>query len=186
MERDGNVVRVRAAKLPRDEYRVEGDYSSASYWFAAAAATRGTMRVRGLAHPTAQGDAAFLDILDVDGMRQSMFDDDAITVIGRQQLRGGTFDCNATPDIVPTLAAIAPLASSPVEIVNVGQPARQRIRPPRHRHLASFAASARRSTSAPIRCSSSPAGQPIPSRSKRTTTTASPWPSPSPASRAAT
>src|SRR5207253_7774563 len=28
--------------------------------------------------------------------------------------------CNATPDIVPSLAAIAPLASSAVEIVNVG------------------------------------------------------------------
>ena len=35
------------------------------------------------------------------------------------ELRGGTFDCNSSPDIVPTLAAIAPLASSPVEIVNI-------------------------------------------------------------------
>ena len=37
----------------------------------------------------------------------------------RRRSRGGRFDCNATPDLVPTLAAIAPLASSPVEIVNV-------------------------------------------------------------------
>src|SRR6185503_15863579 len=29
------------------------------------------------------------------------------------------FDCNSTPDIVPTLAAIAPIAVTPVEIVNV-------------------------------------------------------------------
>src|SRR5205809_1829773 len=58
VERRGNVVHVSATTLQRDEYRVEGDYSSASYWFAAAAATRGTMRVRGLAHPSAQGDAA--------------------------------------------------------------------------------------------------------------------------------
>ena len=42
-----------------------------------------------------------------------------ITVHGGDVLRAGTFDCNGTPDIVPTLAAIAPLASSPVEIVNV-------------------------------------------------------------------
>jgi len=40
-------------------------------------------------------------------------------ITGPEQLRGGTFDCNATPDIVPTLAAIAPLASSPIEITNV-------------------------------------------------------------------
>ena len=42
-----------------------------------------------------------------------------ITVTGTNELRGGTFDCNSSPDLVPTLAAIAPLANSPVEIVNV-------------------------------------------------------------------
>ena len=117
VKRDGNVVHVRAANLRRNDYRVEGDYSSASYWFAAAAATRGTVRVRGLAHPSAQGDAAFLDILKSMGC-EVVFHDDAITFIGNP-LRGGRFDCNSSPDIVPTLAAIAPLASSPVEIVNV-------------------------------------------------------------------
>lgn len=116
--RDGNTINVRAGRLERNEYRVEGDYSSASYWFAAAAATRGTMRVRGLAVPTAQGDAGFLDILAAMGCKIEVSEDE-ITVTGTDALRGGTFDCNATPDIVPTLAAIAPLASSPVEIVNV-------------------------------------------------------------------
>jgi 3-phosphoshikimate 1-carboxyvinyltransferase len=118
VHRDGNVIRVRAARLHRDEYRVEGDYSSASYWFAAAAATGGTMRVRGLAHPTAQGDAAFLDILAAMGCKV-VIDAEEIVVTGADAMCGGRFDCNACPDIVPTLAAIAPLASSPVEIVNV-------------------------------------------------------------------
>jgi 3-phosphoshikimate 1-carboxyvinyltransferase len=116
--RDGNGIHVRAGRLALPEYRVEGDYSSASYWFAAAAATRGTMRVRGLAVPTAQGDSGFLDILSQMGCTVSVGEDE-IVVTGTATLRGGTFDCNATPDIVPTLAAIAPLASSPVEIVNV-------------------------------------------------------------------
>lgn len=117
--REGNVIHVRAGRLALDEYRVEGDYSSASYWFAAAAATRGTMRVRGLAVPTAQGDAGFLDILAAMGCTVEVGESE-IVVTGPETLRGGTFDCNSTPDIVPTLAAIAPLASSPVEIVNVG------------------------------------------------------------------
>ena len=116
--RDGNAMNVRAGNLERPEYVVEGDYSSASYWFAAAAATNGTMRVRGLAIPTAQGDAGFLDILKAMGCDVNVTQDE-ITVTGTGTLRGGTFDCNSTPDIVPTLAAIAPLASSPVEIVNV-------------------------------------------------------------------
>jgi 3-phosphoshikimate 1-carboxyvinyltransferase len=118
VERDGNTIRVRASRLARAEYHVEGDYSSASYWFAAAAATGGTMRVRGLAIPTAQGDSAFLDILAAMGCAVAI-EGDEIVVTGPEVLRGGTFDCNATPDIVPTLAAIAPLASSPVEIVSV-------------------------------------------------------------------
>ncbi len=117
--RNGNTIQVRSAgSLERGEYVVEGDYSSASYWFAAAAATSGTIRVRGLANPTAQGDAGFLDILNAMGCRVEVREDE-IAVTGAETLRGGTFDCNATPDIVPTLAAIAPLASSPVEIVNV-------------------------------------------------------------------
>jgi 3-phosphoshikimate 1-carboxyvinyltransferase len=113
-----DVIHIRAGRLERPEYRVEGDYSSASYWFAAAAATGGTMRVRGLAIPTAQGDAGFLDILRAMGCTIEVGAEE-IAVTGPQKLLGGRFDCNATPDIVPTLAAIAPLASSPVEIVNV-------------------------------------------------------------------
>jgi 3-phosphoshikimate 1-carboxyvinyltransferase len=115
--RRGTEIHVRAAKLRRESYRVEGDYSSASYWFAAAAATGGTMRVSGLAHPTAQGDAAFLDILTAMGCHVTISTADII--VTGAPLRGGRFDCNSTPDLVPTLAAIAPLASSPVEIVNV-------------------------------------------------------------------
>ena len=114
--RTDNTFRVAGGRLQRDEYRVEGDYSSASYWFAAAAALRGVMRVRGLAHPSAQGDARFLDILQAMGCGVEYGDE--IIVTGGA-LRGGTFDCNSTPDLVPTLAAIAPLASEPVEIVNV-------------------------------------------------------------------
>lgn len=118
VSRDHDVITVRAGALALPEYVVEGDYSSASYWFAAAAATQGTMRVRGLASPTAQGDAGFLDILAAMGCSVEA-GNDAIVVRGPERLLGGSFDCNATPDIVPTLAAIAPLASSPVEIVNV-------------------------------------------------------------------
>jgi 3-phosphoshikimate 1-carboxyvinyltransferase len=119
VQRQGNIVRIRAAGLARDEYRVEGDYSSASYWFAAAAATGGSVQVKGLAHPSAQGDARFLDILAAMGC-ETRVDDEQLTVTGAESMRGGRFDCNGTPDVVPTLAAIAPLASSPVEIVNVG------------------------------------------------------------------
>jgi 3-phosphoshikimate 1-carboxyvinyltransferase len=117
--RHGQRIEVRGPRLWRDEYRVEGDYSSASYWFAAAAATRGTVHVAGLIHPSVQGDSRFLDILSAMGCDVKVDGEEVITVVGTEQLRGGRFDCNATPDLVPTLAAIAPLANAPVEIVNV-------------------------------------------------------------------
>jgi 3-phosphoshikimate 1-carboxyvinyltransferase len=119
VDRSGNTIHVSSRGLHRDAYRVEGDYSSASYWFAAAAATGGTMRVGGLVRESAQGDARFLDILTAMGCRVT-WEGDEVAVEGAAQLAGGRFDCNATPDIVPTLAILAPLASSPVEIVNVG------------------------------------------------------------------
>ncbi len=112
------IIRVRAAKLECAEYVVEGDYSSASYWFAAAAATGGRIAVRGLARPTAQGDAGFLDVLAALGCEVDVAGDEVI-VRGPERLRGGTFDFNSIPDCAPTMAAIAPLCSSPVEIVNV-------------------------------------------------------------------
>ncbi|MGZ8833984.1 MAG: 3-phosphoshikimate 1-carboxyvinyltransferase, partial [Thermoanaerobaculia bacterium] len=118
VHRDGDRVKVHAGRLHLDHYHVEGDYSSASYWFAAAAATGGTIRVRGLATTTAQGDSAFLDILAAMGCIARV-EGDEVVVTGPRALRGGSFDCKATPDIVPTLAAIAPLASEPVEITNV-------------------------------------------------------------------
>ena len=118
VRRENGVIRISAARLERSEYRIEGDYSSASYWFAAAAATLGTMKVQGLTIPTAQGDSEFLDILAAMGCRVEARPEQ-ITVTATEALRGGTFDCNATPDLVPTLAAIAPLASSAVEITNV-------------------------------------------------------------------
>ena len=116
--RKDDVISIRARRLELDEYRVEGDYSSASYWFAAAAAVGGTVRVSGLAHPSAQGDARFLDIIGEMGC-DVVIDGADIVVTRDGPLAGGRFDCNATPDIVPTLAAIAPLATSPVEIENV-------------------------------------------------------------------
>ncbi|HUO84258.1 MAG TPA: 3-phosphoshikimate 1-carboxyvinyltransferase [Thermoanaerobaculia bacterium] len=103
--------------LQCDRYRVEGDYSAASYWFAAGAAG-GEVRVEGLDRSSAQGDRRFLDILESMGAGVE-WGENAVTVTRSAILRGGRFDMNDVPDVVPTLAAIAPLAAEPIEIVNV-------------------------------------------------------------------
>jgi 3-phosphoshikimate 1-carboxyvinyltransferase len=115
-EDEPGLFRVRGPHPQRAMYAVEGDWSAASYWLAAGAVL-GEATVTNLRLESAQGDRAFLDILEAMGARVER--GDARVTVGAGTLSGGTFDCNATPDIVPTLAAIAPLASGPVTIANV-------------------------------------------------------------------
>lgn len=111
-------VKVSAGRMRLDEFVVEGDYSSASYWVAAAAATAGEVLLEGLSRTSVQGDAEFIDLLVRLGCSAS-WEGDVLRFSGAQRLSGGTFDMNAMPDAVPTLAAIAPAASEAIEITNV-------------------------------------------------------------------
>jgi 3-phosphoshikimate 1-carboxyvinyltransferase len=103
------------AKAP---YAVEPDASSASYFFAAAAVTGGSVTIPNLSRKALQGDALFVDALAAMG---AIVEDDArgLTVTGPKQLHGVTIDMNAISDTAPTLAAIAANASSPTLITGV-------------------------------------------------------------------
>ena len=103
--------------LPR-EYRIEGDASSASYFFSAAAVCRGRVRVENLNPATIQGDIGFLGILERMGCRVTR-GDDWIEVSGKQ-LRGINVDMNGMPDLVPTLAVTAAFARGKTVIQNIG------------------------------------------------------------------
>jgi 3-phosphoshikimate 1-carboxyvinyltransferase len=99
-------------------YTVEPDASSASYFWAAAALTGGTVRVPGIGKHALQGDAAFVDVLAAMGCTVTKAED-AITVTGPDRLKGISCDMNAISDTVMTLAAIAPFADTPTVIENV-------------------------------------------------------------------
>jgi 3-phosphoshikimate 1-carboxyvinyltransferase len=102
------------------EYAVEPDASTASYFFAAAAATGGRVKVLGLHRGGAlQGDVAFLDVLECMGC--AIADEpDGVAVTGPAALAGLTVDMSDISDTFMTLAAIAPLAISPVTITGIG------------------------------------------------------------------
>lgn len=99
------------------EYDVEPDASSASYFFALAAVTGGSITVRGLPWTSAQGDLKFVEVLERMGCTVERGAD--LTVIGPDRLSGVDIDMNAISDTVMSLAAIAPFASGPVTIRNV-------------------------------------------------------------------
>lgn len=99
------------------EYRIEPDASAASYFFAAAGITQGSVTVADLPYHGLQGDVRFVDLLERMGctVRRSEL---GITVIGGA-LRGIVADMNAISDTVMTLAAVACFAEGPTTIANV-------------------------------------------------------------------
>jgi 3-phosphoshikimate 1-carboxyvinyltransferase len=101
------------------ERALPGDYSSATFWFCAAAATGGTVEVRGLAPDDVQGDRQVLEILRTLGCSVEQ-DAEAVRVSG-PITAGGRFDLNAMPDALPALAVAACFAPQSVELVNVPQ-----------------------------------------------------------------
>ncbi|MGW6207199.1 3-phosphoshikimate 1-carboxyvinyltransferase [Streptomyces sp. NPDC055089] len=100
-------------------YAIEPDASTASYFFAAAALTGGEVTVPGLGQGALQGDLRFVDVLRRMGAEVHMTSD-ATTVRSTGGLRGLTVNMRDISDTMPTLAAIAPFASGPVRIEDVG------------------------------------------------------------------
>lgn len=99
-------------------YRVEPDASSASYFFAAAAATGGCVGVRNLSLRSLQGDARFVRVLE--RMGATVWEEaGTLFVAGPERLRGIDVDMNEISDTAPTLAAIASRADRPVRIHGV-------------------------------------------------------------------
>jgi 3-phosphoshikimate 1-carboxyvinyltransferase len=98
-------------------YAIEPDASAASYFFAAAAITRGEVTVNGLSRDSLQGDVAFCDCLGRMGC-DVRYAPDRITVVGKP-LVGIDVDMNAISDTVQTLGAVALFAEGPTTIRGV-------------------------------------------------------------------
>jgi 3-phosphoshikimate 1-carboxyvinyltransferase len=118
--RDGTRITVRGGQRYRaTEFHVEPDATAASYFAAAAALVGGRVTIRGLTKDSVQGDLGFLQILEQMGVRVR-WNSNGVDIIGSGRLRGVAIAMNTMPDVVATLAAIAPFASSPTRICNVG------------------------------------------------------------------
>ena len=101
-------------------HAVEGDASTASYFFAAAAVTGGAVTVSNLSRSNSvQGDVRFLDILERMGCNVTS-DRESVTVVGPPRLNGVTVDMSQISDTVMTLACIAPYAQTSTTIENIG------------------------------------------------------------------
>jgi 3-phosphoshikimate 1-carboxyvinyltransferase len=97
-----------------------GDFSSAAFPAAAAALTGGSLVIQGLDPEDTQGDKAFLDMLVRMGctVRWERGEDWSLAVSRTGPLRGGIFDLNATPDLLPVMAVLGAYAEGETRLVN--------------------------------------------------------------------
>jgi 3-phosphoshikimate 1-carboxyvinyltransferase len=104
-QRDDRIFTVKTGSYSGREYFIEGDMSSAAYFFAAAAVTGGRVLVKGVNPSTRQGDGGFLDLLEAMGCEVHRFGD-TVEVVG-DSLRAVDADMKTMPDTVQTLAVVA-------------------------------------------------------------------------------
>ncbi len=104
---DGRSWRVAAGGLTPCTYTVEGDWSAAAFFLAAAAVAGGSVEVRPLRRDSRQGDRAICEVLENAGMELvTTSDGRGVRATGpaRSALTANLLD---TPDMFPALAAMA-------------------------------------------------------------------------------
>ncbi|ELZ59795.1 MULTISPECIES: 3-phosphoshikimate 1-carboxyvinyltransferase [Halorubrum] len=101
-------------------YAVPGDFSSISYLLGAGAVATAegeTVRIEG-ARPSAQGDAAIVDIVEEMGAAVDWDREAGEIAVERAALSGVTVDVGDTPDLLPTIAALGAVADGDTRIEN--------------------------------------------------------------------
>ena len=103
---DGRQISIPGGSYRLEEFRVESDWSAASYWFQVAAMLPGSViKLPFLMHNSLQGDAALVRIFKVLGI-DSIFDEKGLQIKARKSILPASFEYDFTgcPDLVQTLA----------------------------------------------------------------------------------
>lgn len=112
-----NAYTITPQNYNSTEYEIEPDASAASYFFALAAITGGSITVEGLSKDSLQGDVQFVDSLKLMGCEVE-WNPNSVTVHGKP-LKGIDIDMNTISDTAQTLACVAPFAEGPTRIHGV-------------------------------------------------------------------
>lgn len=88
-------------------YEVEGDWSSASYWYAIAALSKEVdFNIKGLKHPSLQGDAVVADLFSFFGIKTIHTEDGVHLSKFNLHPEHFGFDFSDCPDLVQTIAVV--------------------------------------------------------------------------------
>lgn len=119
--RSKNEITVFPPDAPPALYRVEPDLSGACYFFALALLCRMRILIRGVSAQTTQGDFKFVKMLEARGLKLTETGDGMIAD-GTQAgaFEGFDEDFHDISDQAMTAAALAPFASTPSHLKNIG------------------------------------------------------------------
>jgi len=100
-----------------EEFMVEGDASSASYFLAAAAIKGGTVKVTGIGRNSIQGDIAFIEVLEKMGARVEW--SESYVSVTCDTLHAIDMDFNYIPDAAMTIATTALFVEGTTTLRNI-------------------------------------------------------------------
>jgi 3-phosphoshikimate 1-carboxyvinyltransferase len=116
----GNHIAIPRGKYRHGKYRVEADWSAASYWYAMGLLEKGgRVELAGLKEESLQGDSALTEIFGRLGM-QTVFDGERVVLVRGPDLEKGVepgpvfeYDFTNCPDIVQSMAVVLCLKEIP-------------------------------------------------------------------------
>ena len=111
--------RVLPGSYKATDVDIEPDATSASYFFAAAAITGGSVTITGWPHHSVQPSDHLVSVLTAMGVRFE-YADGALTATGPGTLTGIDIDMHDISEVTPTIAVLAAVASGPTTIRGVG------------------------------------------------------------------
>ena len=105
-------------KYQARKFIIPGDWSSASYFLAAAAVLQDKIEIINLDLNSTQGEAKFYEVLEKMGCRVDL-GENSVKLTSNQPLKGVDVDMGNMPDVAQTLAAIASFADGKTTIRNI-------------------------------------------------------------------
>ena len=100
-------------------YKVEGDYSQAAFYFSAGA-LGSEINCLDLDLSSYQGDKECIEILEGMGARLIENQEESLSII-HGDLNGTIIDASQCPDIIPVISLVAALSKGTTEIINAGR-----------------------------------------------------------------
>jgi 3-phosphoshikimate 1-carboxyvinyltransferase len=116
---DYQIFKIKAGQIYEavENFMVEGDASSASYFLAAAAIKGGIVKVTGIGKNSVQGDVAFAEVLEKMGAKVEGGED--FVSVTKGELNAVDMDFNHIPDAAMTIATTALFAKGTTTLRNI-------------------------------------------------------------------